>query len=134
MVIFLPLNEKLYICCVFLQSSSCVHIYLKCKILWQKLNTEICPCKCDPKFALRNITKRGKPGIGIDKHKFSLCLNIWIKILQRTLLYTYLSLYDKKSYDIYEYLHLPLTFLKWTILDQLALSTDEGQLIARRCR
>ena len=34
---------------------------------------------------------------------------------------------------INEYLHLPLTFLRWTILDQLALSTDEGQLIARRC-
>ena len=32
------------------------------------------------------------------------------------------------------YLHLPLTFLRWTFLDQLALSTDEGQLIARRCR
>ena len=26
------------------------------------------------------------------------------------------------------YLHLPLTFLRWIILDQLALSTDEGQL------
>ena len=33
-----------------------------------------------------------------------------------------------------KYLHLPLTFLRWTILDQLALSTDEGQLIARCCR
>ena len=33
-----------------------------------------------------------------------------------------------------KYLHLPLTFLRWPILDQLALSTDEGQLIARRCR
>ena len=32
-----------------------------------------------------------------------------------------------------EYLHLPLTFLRWTILDQLALSTDECQLIVRRC-
>ena len=32
------------------------------------------------------------------------------------------------------YLHLPLTFFRWTILDQLDLSTDEGQLIARRCR
>ena len=32
------------------------------------------------------------------------------------------------------YIHLPLTSLRWTILDQLALYTDEGQLIARRCR
>ena len=32
------------------------------------------------------------------------------------------------------YLHFPLTSLRWTILDQLALSIDEGQLIARHCR
>ena len=32
------------------------------------------------------------------------------------------------------YLHLPLTFLRWTILDQLASNTDEGQLIMWRCR
>ena len=42
--------------------------------------------------------------------------------------------YVTSAGDILKYLHLPLTFLKWTILDQLALSTDEGQLIARRCR
>ena len=28
-----------------------------------------------------------------------------------------------------EYLHLPLTFLRWTISDQLVSYTDEGQLI-----
>ena len=31
-----------------------------------------------------------------------------------------------------QYLHLPLTSLRWTILDQLASYTDEGQLIKRR--
>ena len=37
------------------------------------------------------------------------------------------------GFGIILYLHLPLTFRRWTILDQLASSTDEGQLIARRC-
>ena len=35
---------------------------------------------------------------------------------------------------ISEYLHLPLTFLRWNILDQLASYTDEGQLIMWRYR
>ena len=30
---------------------------------------------------------------------------------------------------IRQYLHLPLAFLRWTISDQLASYTDEGQLI-----
>ena len=30
---------------------------------------------------------------------------------------------------IYKYLYLPLTFLRWAILDQLASYTNEGQLI-----
>ena len=33
----------------------------------------------------------------------------------------------------YQYVIFTLTSLRWTILDQLALYTDEGQLIARRC-
>ena len=32
------------------------------------------------------------------------------------------------------YLHLPLTFIRWTISDQLASYTDEDQLIVWRCR
>ena len=32
------------------------------------------------------------------------------------------------------YLHLPLTFLRWTISDQLASYTDKGQVIMWRCR
>ena len=35
--------------------------------------------------------------------------------------------WDVKPQHNQIYLHLPLTFLRWTILDQLALSTDEGQ-------
>ena len=35
---------------------------------------------------------------------------------------------------IYIYLHLQLTVFRLTILDQLALSTDEGQLIARHIK
>ena len=33
-----------------------------------------------------------------------------------------------------QYLHLPLTFLRWIILDQLASYTDERQMIMWRCR
>ena len=40
----------------------------------------------------------------------------------------------KNQVLILKYSHLPLTSLRWTILEQLALYTDEGQLIARRCR
>ena len=51
----------------------------------------------------------------------------WIKIRSYT---------EKKSNILYissKYLHLPLTSLRLTCLDQLASYIDEGQLITRRC-
>ena len=45
----------------------------------------------------------------------------------------FLSLWrTQKLSFINQYLHLPLTFLRWTILDQLASYTDEGRLIMWR--
>ena len=39
--------------------------------------TETCPCKSDHlKFAPKRKEKWGKPCVGIDKHKISLCLKI----------------------------------------------------------
>ena len=41
----------------------------------------------------------------------------------------YMSMNVRKMKFIMKYLHLPLTFLRWTISDQQASYFDEGQLI-----
>ena len=44
------------------------------------------------------------------------------------------KIHFKRVYEISKISNIPLAFLRWSILDQLASYTNEGQLNMWRCR
>ena len=53
-----------------------------------------------PQVALRNIVKRGKPGVGIDKHKISFFLYIFMHCCNVSNYYAYLYLYKNNNWHM----------------------------------